>query len=322
MAGMTVHSVLTIDADPSHPQNVAAYLRTAGDECAFVETNTAHSVPVLLAALAAQGRRPADVRYVIVTHAHLDHAGGAGALMQACPEATLVAHPRAARHLIDPTKLVASATQVYGEERFAALYGGLTPVPETRVRALDDGATLPFGDATLTFLHTRGHAKHHFVVHDPAVDAVFTGDTLGLVYPSLQRAGLFAIASTSPIDFEADEARKSVARILELGAGTAYLTHFGGVHGKASIQAVADRLLLCIDDADGWVKAAAATDAPVAVMKGRIEAEVRAAIERQAASVGLPLTPADWSQLALDVDLNAQGLAFVADRARAERAAH
>ena len=113
------HSVFTLDADPSHPAFVASYLRIAGDQCAFIDTNTAHSAPILLAALDAHGLPRESVRYVIVTHAHLDHAGGAGALMRECPNATLLAHPRAARHLIEPTKLVASATRVYGVERFA-----------------------------------------------------------------------------------------------------------------------------------------------------------------------------------------------------------
>ncbi len=310
---MTEHACYTLDADPEHPQFVAAYLRVAGGECAFVETNTARSLPILLAALEAHGLTRDAVRYVIVTHAHLDHAGGAGALMAACPRATLLAHPRAARHLIDPTKLVASATHVYGAERFAALYGVIAPIPEERVRALDDDATVSLGDATLRFLHTRGHAKHHFVVHDPALGAVFTGDTLGLVYPRLQRAGLFTLASTSPTDFEPDEARKSIARIVALDATTAYLTHFGAVR---DIRQIAAQLGRCIDESETWLDLAARSDAPVAELEARLREQIRAAIERQADEVGLTLDAADWDALAVDVDLNAQGIAFAADRRR------
>ena len=310
---MATHSLFTLDADPANPQFVASYLRVAGDECAFIETNTAYSLPILLAALDAHGLSREAVRYVIVTHAHLDHAGGAGAVMAACPNATLLAHPRAARHLIDPAKLVASATSVYGKERFASLYGVIAPIPEARVRPLDDGAQVPLGDATLTFIHTRGHAKHHFVVHDPSLDAVFTGDTLGLVYPRLQRAGRFTLASTSPTDFEPGEARASIARIVALRVKTAYLTHFGGV---SDIDVVAAQLGRCIDESEGWMDLARRSDAPLPELTARLRDQVRAAIENSADEVGLTLGPDDWATLATDVDLNAQGIAFVADKMR------
>ena len=313
------HACFTLDADPANPGLVASYLRVAvaegvaEGECAFIETNTAHSLPILLAALDEHRLSRDAVRYVIVTHAHLDHAGGASAVMQACPKATLLAHPRAARHLIDPTKLVASATKVYGAERFAALYGVIAPIAGDRVRALDDGAEVPLGDASLRFLHTRGHAKHHFVVSDPALEAVFTGDTLGLVYPRLQRAGLFTLASTSPTDFEPAHARSSIDRILALGAKTAYLTHFGPVR---DIEGVARQLRRCVDDSEAWLVEATGSQAPLAEVEARLQDQIRAAITRQAEEVGLVLGPSDWDALALDVDLNAQGIAFVADRAR------
>ncbi|MBK6532427.1 MAG: MBL fold metallo-hydrolase [Deltaproteobacteria bacterium] len=138
-------SLITIDCDYVQPALACAYLRISQGECAFIETNTAHAVPKLLAALAAQGRSPADVRYVIVTHVHLDHAGGASALMEALPNATLLAHPRAARHLIDPSRIIAGATAVYGAEQFAALYGTIRGIDASRVRSLEDGAEVPFG---------------------------------------------------------------------------------------------------------------------------------------------------------------------------------
>src|SRR4051812_12512714 len=185
---------ITIDCDVL-PRFTAAYLRVDGAECAFIETHTAHALPRLLAALASAGRAPGDVRWIVVTHAHLDHAAGAGTLLARCPNATLLAHPRAARHLVDPARLVASATSVYGAARFAELYGRIDPIPEARVRALDDGATFELGTSTLRVHHTAGHAKHHLVVDDPALRTVYTGDTFGLVYPALQRGVRFALAS-------------------------------------------------------------------------------------------------------------------------------
>ena len=178
---MSSHHRITVDSDVK-PGFTACYLRVAGDECAFVEAHTSYATPRLLAALAAEGRRPEDVRWIVITHAHLDHAAGASALMAACPNATLLAHPRAARHMTSPQKLIDGATAVYGAERFKELYGSIEPIAASRVRALEDGESFALGDATLRVWHTAGHANHHFVVDDPCIDTVYTGDTFGLVY--------------------------------------------------------------------------------------------------------------------------------------------
>lgn len=305
---MSAPEIVTIDCDYLQPRFAAAYLRVAGDEAAFVETNTAHAAPKLLAALADRGMRPEQVRWVIVTHVHLDHAGGAGAIMRACPNATLLAHPRAVRHLTDPSKLVASATKVYGEDRFRALYGTIEPVPAERVMSLDDGAQVEIGGAKLSFLHTRGHANHHFVVHDPAADAVFTGDAFGLVYPDLQRPGPFAFPSTSPTDFDAAEARKAIDRIAGLGVRSALLTHYGEVR---AIDAVAAQLRGWIDLSEAALVDAAAGDLAGAAMEKAIEGKLWAAFAER-----MTLTEKDRETLRLDVELNAQGLAWAATKRR------
>jgi glyoxylase-like metal-dependent hydrolase (beta-lactamase superfamily II) len=313
---MTLHARSTIDCDVA-PQFTACYLRVAGEECAFIEAHTAHALPRLLAALDAHALRPEQVRYVAVTHAHLDHAAGAGALLARCPNATLLAHPRAARHLIDPAKLVASATQVYGAERFDALYGRVQPIPAARVRVLEDGDTFELGGARLEAHHTAGHAKHHLVIADPATDAVYTGDTFGLVYPALQRAGRLALASTSPTDFDAAEARRSLDRVLSLGAGAACLTHFDAVR---DLDVVAAQVRAWIDRSEAWLEAAAASEQGFEAARDTIAAEIRAALSREANAAGLSLTSSDWALVAVDIDLNAQGVAFAALKARADRA--
>lgn len=302
---------VTVDCHYLAPELAAAYLRVQGDEAAFIETGTAKNVPALLAALDAAGLRPEQVRYVIVTHAHLDHAGGASALLAALPRATLVAHPRAARHLIDPSKLVASARAVYGAERFESLYGTLSPIEAARVTALDDRATLALGDATLTFLHARGHANHHFVVHDPAGDAVFTGDAFGLAYPRLQRAGRFAYPSTSPTDFDADAARAAIDQIAGLGVARACLTHFGDV---TDIPAVAAQLRDWIDFSEARLRDSLAV--PAAGAFAFLRDALAARFEALAAARGLTLDEGDRRLLAVDLDLNAQGLAWAAGKLR------
>ncbi len=309
---MTTHSKRTIDSDV-RPGFTATYLRIAGGECAFIEAHTSLALPKMLAALAEAGRRPEDVRYVVVTHAHLDHAAGASALVRACPNATLLAHPRAARNLIDPSKLVASATGVYGAERFAALYGTIDPIASERVRALDDNATFELGDATLRVHHTAGHANHHFVVHDPTLDTVYTGDTFGLVYPALQKRGRFAFPSTSPTNFDASEAHKSIDRVIALGTRTACPTHFGEVDGLAEI---ASQLHAWIDRAEGWVNDVIARGESTEAATMRLHGVWREALVADAVQRELAFGAEEIDLLGLDVELNAQGLAVAAELKR------
>jgi len=305
---MSHHARATIDADVT-PRFTASYLRIADDECAFIEAHTSHALPKLMAALAAQGKRPEQVRWIVVTHAHLDHAAGASALVAACPNATLLAHPRAAKHLIQPGKLIASATAVYGAERFRELYGSIAPVAAERVRALDDGESFPLGDATLTVHHTAGHANHHFVVDDPALDTVYTGDTFGLVYPALQARGRFAIPSTSPTNFDAALALKSIDKVLSLGRKWVALTHFDAYEDAT---AIATQLARFIDRAGSWVADAARGAETQAELVARFESAWRKAISEEAPWFGV----AEKKLLELDVDLNAQGLAVAVEAKR------
>ena len=309
---MTAHSRVTIDCDVL-PRFTAAYLRIAGDECAFIEAHTSHALPKLLAALEANGKKPEQVRYLVVTHAHLDHAAGASAVLAACPNATLVAHPRAAKNLIDPARLIAGATQVYGAERFAKLYGTIAPIPQERVRTLADGETLDLGDAKLQALHTAGHAWHHFAVDDPALCTVYTGDTFGLVYPALQRGIRFALATTSPTGFHAAEARKSVDRILALGREAACLTHFDEVRDLAEC---ARQVHDWIDLSDQWVREAATSSLTGKELETSLSEKLRAAIAEDTSTRGLALTAEDWEVLALDIELNGQGLAYAVGELR------
>jgi glyoxylase-like metal-dependent hydrolase (beta-lactamase superfamily II) len=309
----------TIDADVL-PRFTAVYLRITGEECAFIEAHTAHALPRLLATLAAAGRRPEDVRWVVVTHAHLDHAAGASALLRACPNATLLAHPRAAKNLIDPEKLVKSATAVYGEARFAELYGTIDPIPAERVRELEDGATFELGGDTLTALHTSGHANHHFAVHDPARDTVYTGDTFGLVYPDLQAKGRFAIASTSPANFDPPEARKSLDRLVALGTRSVCLTHFGE---HEDVAAIAAQVRSWVDRGEAWLEECRKSDAGADADTARLARAVRAAIVAESEARSLGFGKAELSLLATDIALNAQGVVAVAEaeRRRAAKAA-
>lgn len=204
------------------------YLLARAGEAAFIETGTAHSVPRLLAQLDAQGISREQVRYVIPTHVHLDHASGAGLLMQALPQARLVVHPRGARHLIDPSKLIAGAAAVYGADYVAQMYGPIVPVDAARVIVAEDGARLPFAGGELEFVDAPGHARHHFAVWDALSRGVFSGDTLGLSYREFDTAaGPFVMLTSSPVQFDPQALRGTIDRLLAYQPQRIFFTHYG-----------------------------------------------------------------------------------------------
>lgn len=224
------YGITCVDTLQERPGLACCYLVQRGDDYAFVEAGTAHGVPRLLALLDARGIARERVRYVIPTHVHLDHAGGVGVLMRALPEAKLVAHPRGARHLIDPSKLIAGASAVYGADAVQQMYGEIAPVPESRVIVADDSHRLPFGDGELLFVDTPGHARHHFSIWDAESRGFFTGDTFGLSYRDFDGPeGPFLFPTTTPVQFEPDAWMQTLDRYLSFKPQRIYLTHYGVV---------------------------------------------------------------------------------------------
>ena len=221
-------TVFTIDCNYLFPEFAAAYLIVEGDRAAFVDNNTNHAAPLLLAALEQRGLKPGNVQYIIVTHVHLDHAGGTSRMAEACPDATVIAHPRAARYIIEPSRLVKGVKAVYGEKKYLELYGEIRPVDAGRVKAVEDNETLAWGSRELRFIHTLGHASHHMVIVDSGSNTIFTGDAFGLAYPFFQKGGRpFIFPSASPPEFDPGEAKKSIRKIVQTGAAIAFTTHFG-----------------------------------------------------------------------------------------------
>ena len=222
--------VLAIDSGFAREDLAACYLLEADTEVAFIEVGTNSSTPRLMRLLEMRGWQPEDVRYVIVTHVHLDHAGGAGSLMQLLPNATLLAHPYGARHLIDPARLEAGARAVYGDALFDRMYGTLIPIPESRTQTMDDGSSVTLGNRTLSFMDTPGHARHHFCVHDSLTNGYFSGDTFGLSYREFDtELGAFLFPTTTPVQFDPEALKASVRRLMASKPDHMYLTHFGRV---------------------------------------------------------------------------------------------
>lgn len=307
-------SIITVDSLYDRPERAAVFLVVEGDRAAFVDNNTTLAIPHLLAALAARGMTPDQVDYAIVTHVHLDHAGGTAELIKHCPNATVLAHPKAARHLIDPSRIVAGATAVYGEEAFAQRYGVIDPVPEERVRSMEDGETLVWGRRTFTFLHTKGHASHHFCIHDSGDNALFAGDAFGLSRMSSMRPGpAFTVCTSSPPEFDAEEARISVRRILDTGADWVYLTHYGYFD---DLNARADELLRSIDDLERIAREGAASGLYGKALQDFCKERIVRAFDAHLRTCGVLDPEADMAWLAEDIGLNAMGLGIYAERLR------
>src|SRR6516165_681899 len=224
------HGITAVDTEYLYPGHAAAHLIVDDGRAAFVDVGTNSSVPYLLAALDELGIARAAVDYLLLTHVHLDHAGGAGALMQELPNARALLHPRGAPHMIDPTRLVAGAKAVYGEESFRRMYGELLPIPSSRVRVVADGDRVALGSRSLELIHTPGHAQHHYVVVDEAHASIFSGDTFGISYRALDTGkGAFITPSTVPTQFDPEQHIASIDRMLAYHPESIYLMHFSRV---------------------------------------------------------------------------------------------
>ena len=241
--------ITAIDTDYVRPRLAASHLVVDDGRAAFVDTGTTHSVPNLLAALAHKGIDRAQVDWVLATHVHLDHAGGAGALMRELPNARCAVHPRGARHLVEPSRLIAGSIAVYGEERYRKLYGEIVPIDVSRVFQPEDGATITLGKRSLEFIHTPGHALHHYCIVDREHELVFTGDTFGLSYRDFDVDGReFIIPTTTPVHFDPEALCLSVDRIMSYAPRSVFLTHYGEVRDLARLaREMKERVVAYVD---------------------------------------------------------------------------
>ncbi|HYW05834.1 MAG TPA: MBL fold metallo-hydrolase [Longimicrobium sp.] len=202
---------------------VASYIVADGGELAVIESGPGSTLPALLDGIRAAGHDPGAVTHILLTHVHLDHAGGAGELLRSTPRATVYVHPRGARHLTRPERLLASATRIYGD-RMERLWGTIIPVPEDRLRVLDDGDEVRIGRRILRAIDTPGHAVHHHAYHDPDAGLLFSGDVGGIRFPGVAHVR----PPTPPPDIDVVAWLGSIRRMRELGAHRILPTHFGG----------------------------------------------------------------------------------------------
>jgi len=209
------------------PDIIATAILRGADGVALIDPGPSTTIETLRLSLKHKGIALADVRQLLLTHIHLDHAGATGTLVRENPAIEVVVHERGAPHMADPAKLLASATRLYGEADMQRLWGEFLPVPRSNLRALQGGETLVAGGRELDVAYTPGHASHHVSYFDRASRVAFVGDTAGI----RRGPGTYVMPPTPPPDIDLEIWRESEARILAWDPDTLFLTHFGPFHG-------------------------------------------------------------------------------------------
>jgi len=298
------HGISAVDSVYDRRMQTAIHLLVEDGRAAIIDTGTSHAVPHVLAALEAKGVAPAQVDYVILTHVHLDHAGGAGQLMARFPNARLTVHPRGARHIVDPSRLIEATLAIYGREETRRIYGEILPVPRQRVIETPEGATLRLAERELLCLDAPGHARHHVVLRDALTGHFFAGDTFGISYRELDQDGRqYAFPTTSPSQFDPPELHRSIDRMLSHQPGALYVTHFGRLTNLTVLAADLHRLI------DAHAELGERFRRAGAERKRLLKEGVRSLVlaERERQGWRLPSEKV-LEVFALDIELNAQGI--------------
>ena len=293
--------ITAVDTEYVRPQMDASHVIAAGSRAAIVDTGPNTAVPLILAALSELGIERDAVEFLFLTHVHLDHAGGAGALMRELPRATAVVHPRGAPHMIDPSKLIAGTRAVYGDELYSRLYGEILPIARERLSIAQDGQRLELQGRAFEIVHTPGHAMHHLAIVDHGAASIFTGDTFGLSYREFDTArGPWIMPTTTPTQFDPAQLKASIVRLMQFRPRRLYLTHYSEVDQCA-------RLANDMYDAiEQFVRIARTSAADVARMRFELRAWAHQSLREH--GVTMPADAID-AILGKDFELNAAGLA-------------
>lgn len=272
------------------------------EQLTLIDTSASPSVPYIKEGLQEMGLSLAQVKYIIVTHIHLDHAGGAGLLLQECPDAKVVVHPKGARHLADPSRLIAGAKMVYGD-KFEPLFDPIVPIPEDRLLIRTEGDHLEIGpDCLLEFWDTPGHAKHHFSIVHPGSNGIFAGDTVGIRYEQLAKDGIaFYLPSTSPNQFDPEAMQAAIERIRNACFDAIYFGHYSmSQEPGEALDQVEGWLRIFVEEAEAVKAAEGGPEQLAEKLTGRIKAHLLDLGVREDHNV--------FELIRLDLDVSSMGL--------------
>lgn len=301
--------IITIDADYFQAGVASIHMLVNQGHAAFVDTGTNTSIDNVKQAMQAQQISAEQVDWVILTHIHLDHAGGASQMMREFPNAQLVVHPFGSRHMANPEKLIAGTEAVYGKDKARQIYGEIVPIDAGRIVETADAMVIDFQGEHLHFYDTPGHAKHHHCVYLPANGACFTGDTLGLAYPDLTNSDTgtpYLMPTTTPVQFSPQDMHQSIDKVMALRPEKLFLTHFGPITPTTELIA---KLHEQVDDF--VLLAQRSNEQPQAQQEHWLTQELHEYTLRRAIDNN-PQLDADSARqlLAMDAKLSAQGLIF------------
>ena len=308
--------ISAIDAQYHRPGRAAIHLIAENGIAALVDTGTQFSVPGVMQVLQNKDIAPENIAYVLLTHIHLDHAGGASAFMRRLPNAKLVVHPRGAKYMINPAKLIDGVKAVYGEAEFKRLYGEIHPIDAHRVIEAPDETRINLNGRSLLLLDTPGHARHHNCIYDERSQSFFTGDTFGVSYRELDVNGLeFVFPTTTPVQFDPDAAHASLNRIMSYQPQYAYLTHYSRISHLSHHASQMHDLI------DAFVDIANQAANKTSDRHEFIVQAIKATLCQRLATHGCTLSSAAiYDLLRLDIELNALGLETWLDQAEKSNA--
>lgn len=298
------NGIVAVDADYVRPKLAAIHLVVENDRAALVDTGCNDSVPNVLAALDELNITRKNVDYVILTHIHLDHAGGAGLMMQRFPNARLVVHPRGARHMADPSRLIEGTVGVYGAEATSKLYGEVLPIDVSRIIEATHELCIDLAGRQLLCLDTPGHAKHHIGIVDQKTGHIFTGDLFGVSYRELDTDGRqFVFPTTTPVQFDPAAMHASIDLLMSYRPKAMYLTHYGRLLDVPRQATELHRLV------DAHARIALGENDSGSERNERIRQGLARLLLEETASFGCRLPSAEILAIyGNDLTLNAQGL--------------
>ena len=299
-------NIFCFDANYIRKKFAAIHFINQNNKLLIVDTATNHSAKKFLNALHTMNISPEFVEWIVLTHVHLDHAGGAGFLMRMCPNARLAVHSRGARHMVNPEKLWASVVSVYGREEAEKQYGQLIPVDEDRVVVVGEGEVISFQGRRLQIFDAPGHANHHIIIFDEESKSFFTGDAFGIAYPELtSEDGEFILISSTPTQFEPVKFNTTIKKIMEQKPESCFLTHFSKI---MNIEKNGYELLKQLDE---YVTITQQVRNNYEDQQNQIREKLFELLYKKLEKTNLSISRHDFGNLlSLDLSLNAQGLKY------------